>query len=78
MRIALIGFGKMGREIDSIARERGETIACVFDSARPLRPEALVDANVDVCIEFSTPAAVVGNIRGVIEAKREWLGCFHF
>jgi 4-hydroxy-tetrahydrodipicolinate reductase len=71
MRIALIGFGKMGREIDSIARERGETIACVFDSARPLRPEALVDANVDVCIEFSTPAAVVGNIRGVIEAKRD-------
>ena len=70
MRIALIGFGKMGREIDSIARESGETIACVFDSARPVCSEALADANVDVCIEFSTPAAVVGNIRAAIQAKR--------
>jgi 4-hydroxy-tetrahydrodipicolinate reductase len=71
MRIALIGFGKMGREIDSIARERGETIACIFDSARPVRPEALADSNVDVCIEFSTPAAVVDNIRAAIQAKRD-------
>lgn len=69
MRIALIGFGKMGREIDSIARERGETIARTFDSTRPVRPEALVD--VDICIEFSTPSAVVENIRAAIEARRD-------
>src|SRR5215831_13065923 len=71
MRIALIGFGKMGREIDSIARERGETIACVFEIDQPVTPEALVDANVDVCIEFSTPTAVVDNIRAAIQAKRD-------
>jgi 4-hydroxy-tetrahydrodipicolinate reductase len=69
MRIALIGFGKMGREIDAVARERGETIACVFDSKTPLRPEALED--VDMCIEFSTPSAVVGNIHTAIQAKRD-------
>ena len=69
MKIALIGFGKMGREIDSIAREQGDTIARVFDSRNAVRPEAL--ANVDVCIEFSTPEAVVSNIRAAIEAKRD-------
>ena len=69
MRIALIGFGKMGREIESVAREQGETIACVFDIDRLVSPEALVDANVDVCIEFSTPTAVVDNIRAAIQAK---------
>ena len=57
MKIALIGFGKMGREIDSIAREQGETISCIFEIDRVVRPEALAD--VDVCIEFSTPDAAL-------------------
>ena len=69
MKIALIGFGKMGREIDSIAREQGDTIARVFDSRHAVRPEAL--ANVDICIEFSTPEAVLQNIRAAIEARRD-------
>jgi 4-hydroxy-tetrahydrodipicolinate reductase len=69
MKIALMGFGRMGREIDSVAREQGETIARVFDSRRPIRPEALAD--VDVCIEFSTPEAVVSNIRAAIEARKD-------
>lgn len=69
MRIALIGFGKMGREIDSIAREQGETIARIFDSRNPVEPGALGD--VDICVDFSTPATVVQNIRASIQAKRD-------
>src|SRR5262245_35784103 len=69
MKIALIGFGKMGREIESIAREQGETIAQVFDSQRSVRPEALADA--DICIEFSTPNAVPSHIQAAVEAKRD-------
>ncbi len=69
MRIALIGFGKMGREIDAVAREQGETIAKVFEIDDPVRPEAL--AEVDVCIEFSTPQAVMTNIRAAVEARRD-------
>lgn len=69
MKIALIGFGKMGREIESIAREQGDVIARVFDSRHTVRAEALAD--VDVCIEFSTPDAVLQNIRAAIEARRD-------
>jgi len=69
MRIALIGFGQMGREIDSIAREQGETIVHVFELGNEVRPEALAD--VDVCIDFSIPEAVLSNIRAAIEAKRD-------
>lgn len=50
MKIALIGFGKMGKEIDAIARQQGETIACVFDSKTPVTANALRE--VDMCIEF--------------------------
>ena len=69
MKIALMGFGKMGREIDFMAREQGETISRVFDSRHPIKPEALAD--VDMCIEFSTPDAVVSNIRAAIEARKD-------
>jgi len=67
MKIAIIGFGKMGREIESIAREQGEVIAGAFDIGNPIRPEML--AGVDMCIEFSTPEAVLSNIRAALEAK---------
>jgi 4-hydroxy-tetrahydrodipicolinate reductase len=68
MRIALIGYGKMGREIEAIAREQGETIACVFDSKRPASAADL--STVDVCIEFSTPSVVLSNIRAAIAARK--------
>jgi 4-hydroxy-tetrahydrodipicolinate reductase len=69
MKIALLGFGKMGREIDSMAREQGDTVARIFDSRHPIKPEALAD--VDICIEFSSPDAVLQNIRSAIEARRD-------
>jgi 4-hydroxy-tetrahydrodipicolinate reductase len=69
MKIALIGFGKMGRQIESVAREQGDVIARVFDSKHPVTAEALSDA--DVCIEFSTPDAVLRNIRAAVEARRD-------
>jgi len=69
MRIALIGFGKMGREIDAVAREQGETVAHIFDSKHPLKPEMLAD--VDVCIEFTKPTAVLTHIYAAIEAKQD-------
>jgi len=56
----------MGREIDSVAREQGETIARVFEIDDPVRPQAL--AGVDVCMDFSTPQAVLTNIRAAVEA----------
>jgi 4-hydroxy-tetrahydrodipicolinate reductase len=69
MRIALIGFGKMGKEIDALAREQGETIARVFEIDSPVRTQDLAD--VDVCIDFSTPDSVLSNIRCATEARRD-------
>jgi 4-hydroxy-tetrahydrodipicolinate reductase len=69
MRIALIGYGKMGREIESIARQQGETIAQVFEIGNVVRPESLGD--VDVCIDFSMPDAVLSNIRAAVAARRD-------
>jgi 4-hydroxy-tetrahydrodipicolinate reductase len=69
MRIALIGYGKMGHEIEAAAREQGETIAKTFDIGNPVDVASLAD--VDMCIEFSTPQTVLQNLRVAIEARKD-------
>jgi 4-hydroxy-tetrahydrodipicolinate reductase len=69
MKIALIGYGKMGHEIEAAAREQGETIARTFDIGNPVDAASLSD--VDVCIEFSTPQTVLENIRVALQAKKD-------
>jgi 4-hydroxy-tetrahydrodipicolinate reductase len=62
MNIALIGYGKMGKEIEQIALSRGHKIVLIIDAhnATTYTPEELKKA--DVAIEFSTPDSVIGNI----------------
>jgi 4-hydroxy-tetrahydrodipicolinate reductase len=65
MKIAIIGYGKMGRMIERIALARGHEISGRFDvdnniGGAGLTAESL--AGVDVAIEFSTPETAVENI----------------
>ncbi len=60
MKIALIGYGKMGKEIEKIALERGHEIVLKSSSTSPLDPEQLKKAS--VAIEFSRPDVVAENI----------------
>lgn len=61
MKIALIGYGKMGRMIEQTARSRGHEIVCIIDvdNQQDFDSEAFVSA--DVAIEFTTPQAAFGN-----------------
>ena len=69
MRIALIGYGKMGKAIEQIALQRGHRIALTISSqnSKELNTENL--QNVDVAIEFSTPACVFQNIINCFDAN---------
>lgn len=58
MKIALLGYGKMGKVIERIALERGHEIVLKKDETASF--EGLTDA--DVAIDFSVPTAAVGNI----------------
>ena len=61
MKIALIGYGKMGKEIEQIALSRGHSIALTIDIHNP---EALTAENLshaDVAIEFTSPGTAVNN-----------------
>lgn len=69
MNIVLFGYGKMGKEIEQIALQRGHTIVLKIDK------DSLADATKenlakgDVAIEFSTPHTVVDNIKKCFDAK---------
>ena len=65
MKILLLGYGKMGKEIERIALERGHEIVGRIDVNNQHELENLQKDSVDVGIEFSTPASAVGNIKRV-------------
>ena len=68
MKIAFIGYGKMGREIERIARSRGHEIVCIIDldNQNDFTSEAFRSA--DVAIEFTNPQAAYGNYLRAFEA----------
>jgi 4-hydroxy-tetrahydrodipicolinate reductase len=64
MKIALIGYGKMGHAIEALAEEHGHSVTLKLDKddAWPEKMDA------DVAIEFSTPTTAVENMLRCIEA----------
>ena len=67
LRIALVGAGRMGREIASLAAAHGcEVVATIGSREGPPTRARLHGA--EVALEFTTPAAAVPNIRALLEA----------
>lgn len=65
MKIALFGYGKMGRMIEQLAEERGHQIVARVNSSDP-SPDF---ESMDVAIDFSTPEAAFENISQCLRNK---------
>jgi len=61
MKLAIVGYGKMGKLIEQLAPEYGFTMHARVDIG--YNPDLLKDS--DVAIEFSTPQAALGNIESL-------------
>ena len=68
MKVAIIGYGKMGHEIENILIQRGHTVGLIIDqnNTQDLCAERLAD--IDVAIEFTMPQTAYNNIRTCIES----------
>ena len=68
MKTAIIGYGKMGKEIEKILLQRGHEVSLIIDvdNAAELNADNLKD--IDVAIEFTTPSTAYDNIRKCLEA----------
>lgn len=68
MKIGLLGYGKMGKEIEQIALQRGHSVHLKIDEHNR---SIITDADIkacDVLIDFSTPHGVMGNIHFAVNA----------
>ena len=61
MKIALIGYGKMGKEIEKIALSRGHQIVCIIDINNQEAFESDAFRSADVAIEFTNPMVAYNN-----------------
>jgi len=67
MNIALIGYGKMGKEIEQILLQRGHSVTLRSTRSTPFKAQDL--ASTDVAIEFTEPHSAVDNILKCFEAR---------
>ena len=69
MKIALLGYGKMGKSIEIIAKDRGHQISLKIDS-KNFNSLTLESFNeIDVAIDFSTPSTAKNNIELALKSK---------
>lgn len=73
MNIAIIGYGKMGHEIEKVAKAKGIAVTTIDpnnDSAnyKEINEESMKD--VDVCVDFTHPDSVIGNIEKISKFKK--------
>jgi 4-hydroxy-tetrahydrodipicolinate reductase len=66
MKLALIGYGKMGKMLEQACARDGIDVVCVIDPLSGSRG-SLSDA--DVCVDFTEPQAVIDNIRAAAGAR---------
>jgi 4-hydroxy-tetrahydrodipicolinate reductase len=69
MNIALFGYGKMGKEIEVVAAERGHNIILKINRENFNLVTELDLQKADVIIEFSTPHSVLDNIKTCLNAN---------
>jgi 4-hydroxy-tetrahydrodipicolinate reductase len=74
MNIAIIGYGKMGKEIEKAAKGKNINVIKIIDEAENYNGLALTKQalkNVDVCIDFTNPACVLQNIEAALNCGKD-------
>ena len=68
MKIALIGYGRMGKEIEKIALSRGHEIVSIIDADNQQDFESAAFKSADVAIEFTNPMVAYNNYMKTFQA----------
>ena len=62
MELAIIGYGRMGHEIENIALQRGHSVRLIIDVDNTSDLNKKNMASIDAAIEFSLPSTAFDNI----------------
>lgn len=69
IKVAILGYGKMGKEIEKVAIREGMKIVARIDNEEEWETQHEAFLTSDVAIEFSTPGTVVKNLTRCFEAN---------
>ena len=69
MKIALLGYGKMGQEIEKLAVKRGHEIILIIDNLEDWENHGHLLSEADIAIDFSTPISILENIYHCFDAN---------
>lgn len=69
MNVAIIGYGRMGKEIEKVLEKRGHLIVSKIDKNNFDKIQNLNSQNIDVAIEFTNPNSAYKNILNCFEAN---------
>jgi len=75
LKISIIGYGKMGKEIESLALKRKIKVVSIIDPLETSSYEYKIISkeslgNAEICIDFTNPEVVLENIRKMAELKK--------
>ena len=68
IKVAILGYGKMGKEIEKVVLREGMNIVARIDNEEDWETQREAFLSSDVAIEFSTPDTVIGNLRRCFDA----------
>jgi 4-hydroxy-tetrahydrodipicolinate reductase len=68
LRILMIGYGKMGKAIESIALKRGHTIVGIVSDKQMDVTHICKAYQPNIAFEFTSPTSAVANLKGLIDA----------
>src|SRR5947209_18258798 len=71
-RLAIIGYGKMGRLIEQLSPEHGFAVALKLDEFNNTNFEGVIAVNfrgIDVAVDFSIPGAVAENVERIAKLR---------
>ncbi|MBO7629807.1 MAG: 4-hydroxy-tetrahydrodipicolinate reductase, partial [Bacteroidales bacterium] len=69
MKVAILGYGKMGHIVEKVLQERQHEIVAVIDNAEDWQRLDGEFRTAEVAIDFSEPSAAVPNMFRAFEAK---------
>jgi 4-hydroxy-tetrahydrodipicolinate reductase len=73
MKIAIIGYGKMGKAVEAAAKSAGMEVVAIIDSAASEATAEMISMETlngaEVAIDFTYPDSVISNIKKYAEAK---------
>jgi 4-hydroxy-tetrahydrodipicolinate reductase len=72
MNILILGRGKTGSLVAEVARERGHQVRVLGGADNPNSSALTVETltPIDIVVDFTTPAAVLGNVEACVRAKK--------